>query len=153
MANLKVAYEVEESSTFKRLAPLRSPLAYARPPITLTPVSSKEAPIAIAFSSFPGLFVRFGEFIEEDFPVCGCDGCAPTFEREADRLQELIRSVVAGRFSEEIEIPPLGSAHLTWSFEGPNGSNTGRMMLSRDEARKLSSRSKRIEWQPWTIRT
>lgn len=155
MSGLSKAYEVIESATFERPPRLRSPFEYARAPITLTPVFPKQAPIAVAFTTFPGLFVRCGSFLEEAFPACGCDACAPTFEREAERLQAIIRAVVAGQFREELDIPLLGSAHLSWSLEaadGAHGSTSSRTMLSRDEALRLSSESKRTEWQPWTKR-
>ena len=152
MSDLRNAYEVSESSTFDHPPRLRSPFDYDRPPITLTPVSPNEAPIAIAFTTFPGLFVRCGSFFEESFPVCGCDGCAPTLETEAERLRETLGSVVAGHFMEEIEIPLMGSGRLSWSFS-LYGSSSGWMTLSRVDARKLSSGSRRIEWRPWTKRT
>ena len=156
VSDLREAYEVIEPPTFERLPGSRSPFEYARPPIILTPVSPKEAPISVAFTAFPGLFVCLGKFIEESFPSCGCDACAPTFEREAERLQATVRSVVAGHFQEEIEIPLVGSAYLSWTFTASasgDPSTSGRMMLSREEARRISAVSERIEWQPWTKRT
>jgi len=155
MSGLREAYEVIESPTYESHSRLRPRVEYARPPITLTPVSSKEAPISIAFTTFPGVFVRCGKFVEEPFPICGCDACAPTFEREAERLQEIIRSVVAGHFIEEMDIPLVGRAHLIWSIEASDsayGSSRRMMFLSRDDARRLSPESERIEWQPWTKR-
>jgi hypothetical protein len=152
MTRLRDEYEVIETQTFELTSRMRA-FAYARPPITLAPISQNEAPISVAFTQFPSLIVRSGKFFNASFPVCGCDACAPTFEGEAERLQATIRSVVAGHFREELDIPLVGRAHLSWSLtEGPYASTSSRMMLPRDDARQLSSRSKRIEWHAWTKR-
>jgi hypothetical protein len=54
-----------------------------------------------------------------------------------------------------MDIPLVGRAHLIWSIEASDsayGSSRRMMFLSRDDARRLSPESERIEWQPWTKR-
>jgi hypothetical protein len=156
MLLLRDAYDVTASSTFELIPGVMRPFEYARPPISLTPRSPTEAPVSIAFTTFPGLTLRCGRFFHEPFPVCGCDACAASFEREAERLQGILHSVVTGDFREEIEIPLLGTAHVSWSVgtaNGPHGSSSSRSALPRETARKLSAKSTRIDWSRWSKRT
>ncbi len=154
MNRLRDEYEVIETPTFELIGTMRS-FDYARPPITLVPVFPNEAPISVAFTTFPGLIVRCGKFFNGSFPVCGCDGCAPTFAREAERFQEIVGFVVAGQFQEEIRIPLFASAHLSWAMGGadnPNGSSSGEVKLPREDALRLSARSIRMQWSAWSKR-
>ena len=47
-----------------------------RPSIALRPTKPEAAPIAVAFTDFPGLHIRLGKWYTEPFPGCGCDACA-----------------------------------------------------------------------------
>lgn len=155
MSRLGREYHVTETSAFELIADIMRPFEYARPPMTLTPSSSKEAPISIAFTTFPGLIVRCGRFFHDSFPFCGCDGCAATFDREAERLLQVVGFVVAGEFREEIDIPLIGPPHVRWSLgaiDSPNGSLSSECALTRDGALTLSTESRRIEWSPWSKR-
>src|SRR4051794_291926 len=74
-------YDVAESNEFELVGRMR-PFEYSRPPITLTPNGRNEAPISVAFTTFPGLVLRCGKFFNKPFPICGCDGCAETADEE-----------------------------------------------------------------------
>lgn len=155
MSRLGREYDVIETSAFELIPGIMRPFEYARPPMTLTPSSSKEAPISIAFTKFPGLIVRCGGLFHDSFPFCGCDGCAATFDREAERLLQILGFVVAGEFREEIDIPLIGTTHVRWSLgaiNSPNGSLSSESALTRDRARTLGAGSRRIEWSPWSKR-
>ena len=76
-----------------------------RPSVQLTPVDSTAAPITVTFSDFPGLFVRFGRWVTEPFPSCGCDACDESATDEIERLTRLIDIVTAGGFREAVKIP------------------------------------------------
>jgi len=73
----------------------------ARPDIKLTPSSSDAAPIVVAFTTFPGLYVRFGRWYTEAFPSCGCDACDESADEEIERLNEIVDDVTAGGFREK----------------------------------------------------
>jgi len=62
--------------------PSLEPVGFARPSIRLTPADPAAAPIAIAFTTFPGLRVRCGQWMLDSFPSCGCDACAEEIEDE-----------------------------------------------------------------------
>ena len=155
MSRLENEYDVINTSAFEIMPGIMQLFEYARPPITLTPASSKEAPISIAFTKFPGLIVRCGRFFHGPFPCCGCDGCASTLEREAESFVQTLASVVAGEFREEIDIPLVGTPHVRWSLgatDSPYGSSSSESALTRDGARMLSTGSRRVEWRPWSKR-
>src|SRR5688572_30500627 len=115
-------YDVTRTESFASLPDMR-PFEHARPPVTLTPLLSGAAPIAIAFTTFPGLLVRYGRWLADSFPACGCDACGETAAREGERLEDLLREVVAGRFHEELRIPLFRDAKLRWAVGDGVGSN------------------------------
>ena len=82
----------------------------ARPTLRLRPKDEAAASITILFTSFPGLYVRFGRWVMDDFPRCGCDACDESIEEEIERLQAEIEGVIAGAFQESISIGDDGAA-------------------------------------------
>lgn len=159
-ARLANEYEVAESEGFEApfevIPDFMRRVIQTRPPIALTPKSSVEAPIAIAFTSFPGLALRCGRFFNTPFPICGCDHCAETANGEIERLQGFLHNVIGGHFLEEVRLPIVGVAQVRWelgSMDGPYGLSGGGLTLSRERARKLRrSKLKRVEWQAWSKR-
>ena len=152
---LTMEYDVIRTDAFT-LMPNMTPFKQARPPVTLTPVAAEAAPVAIAFTTFPSLLVRYGKWSAMALPSCGCDACAATAEREAEQFEQLLGDVVAGRFREELRIPFFGRARIHWSFGDITRAghlSGGGESLSRDQARLLDTRGpKRILWQSWPPR-
>jgi hypothetical protein len=152
---LAMEYDVIRTDAFT-LMPNMTPFDQPRPPVTLTPIASGAAPVAIAFTTFPSLVVRYGKWSAMAFPNCGCDACAATAEREGEQLKELVGDVVAGRFREELHIPLFGRAGVHWSFGDiarAGHLSEGGQNMSRDQARILDTGGpKRIHWQPWPRR-
>ena len=133
-------YDVVQSNEFELVPIIMRPFDYARPPITLTPNAHDEAPISVAFTTFPSLVLRCGKFFNEPFPVCACDGCGRDADEEVDRLQHILDAVIAGEFLEEVELPLFGNAHLKYRLgriDGPHGLTSGGSGVSRDDARKF----------------
>ena len=92
----------------------------ARRSITLSPNDPACAPIAVAFTDFPGVRVRFGKWKEEPFPDCGCDACDEDADEEIAYMTELFELVTAGRFLEAVRIPRLlGDGLLGSAFSDP----------------------------------
>ena len=151
---LTLEYDVVRTEAFV-LMPNMIPFEQARAPITLTPVATAAAPVAIAFSTFPSLAVRFGKWTAKGFPNCGCDACAETAVREGEELEQLVGDLVAGYFREEIHIPLFGRPNVHWSFGDMTLGHLGEggEFLSRDQARALHTGGpKRMKWQPWPRR-
>lgn len=158
LERLGAEYDASRAEGFD-LLPGMPLIEHARPPATLTPVRSTAAPIAVAFTTFPGLVVRCGRWLVECFPACGCDACRETAEEEADRLQTLLREVVVGRFREKLTIPLFGDARLTSALgalstsPGRSGGAARVLVLPRAHARTLRRGGPpMVQWQPWPTR-
>lgn len=93
----------------------------ARPMIILSPGDLDCAPITVAFTDFPGVRIRFGKWVEECFPDCGCDACDEDADEEIAYMIELFESVVSGGFLEAIRIPRvLGDGLVGAAFSEPD---------------------------------
>ena len=90
-------FKVERTEGFGLDEDLERGLVLARPDVKITPRNPDAAPIVVAFTTFPGLHVRFGRWYTEFFPVCGCDACDESAEGEIDRLNDMVDDVTAGR--------------------------------------------------------
>jgi len=126
----------------------------ARPSVRLIPSDSKAAPLAVTFTTFPGLKVRAGHWCTAAFPACGCDACDETANDETVRLAEMIDDVVAGRFREGIAIPPMGEGWQEWDLWSPSRHSSGRLPIDRERARATLAvtEGSPIEWAPWPQR-
>lgn len=107
----------------------------ARPTVRLRPADASAATITISFTNFPGLRVRFGRWVVDGYPRCGCDACDESAEEEMERLEASVCAVVEGRFQESISIPESGPAHLAHQFAPWSA---GAMSLDADRARRLA---------------
>ena len=130
----------------------------ARPDVSLIPSDPDAAPIVVAFTTFPGLYVRFGRWYTETFPSCGCDACHESVEYEIERLEEMVDNVTAGRFREAIRRPLLSFTGSVWNetkFWSPNGGyseESGSMSrVDKRRAREIFGRRRRLDlnWKPW----
>ena len=130
----------------------------ARPDVKLTPMNSDAAPILVAFTTFPGLHVRFGRWYTESFPPCGCDACDESAEDEIYRLNERVDDVTSGRFRERIKAPLISFIGSGWQeakfwLPGKRKSRSGSR-LDGFSARRMSGGRRRLDlnWQPWPRR-
>ena len=104
------------------------------------------AALTVAFTSFPGLMVRFGDCYVEPFPSCGCDACGEEPESVADEFASRVAAVVAGQFSEHLRRLPRPS--LTYEFER---GNPGWSRLTYGDVSRLGRPGFR-RWLPWKPR-
>lgn len=132
----------------------RETIQRSGPSIRLIPRDQDAAPIAVSFTTFPGLGVRFGRWHEDSFPSCGCDACDETAEREIERLEQAVEDVVAGRFRESIRLPVVGAAWQSHELWSGKSRSAGRGRIGRSQARSLLAGGDRsaYEWAPWTRR-
>jgi hypothetical protein len=157
LARLRADHDVAVSARFELLPVLMQPFEHARRPVTLTPVAADAAPLSVAFTTFPSLLVRYGRWHVAAFPSCGCDACDEDAAGEGERLDDLVGSVVAGRFEEELRIPWLGDARLYGRFgDDPSrgrSSGDGWTTLPRGVARAIAGAGpRRVRWQAWPPR-
>jgi uncharacterized protein DUF6226 len=158
---LEATFYVERAEGYG-LDPELESVELARPSTRLIPRNPGAAPIVIAFTAFPGVFVRFGRWYIDTFPGCGCNACDETAEGEASRLEELIQRLTAGHYREAILDLPDGDAWQEIEFRAPQDriSLRGLSMpppghrLGRAEAAGKVAAAGRSEfdWKPWESR-
>ena len=163
IGQLENDFEVERTEGHGLDEELEKGLVLARPEIRLTPEDTDAAPIVVAFSTFPGLHIRFGRWYIESFPGCGCDACDESAEGEIERLHEMVDDTAAGRFHEAIEIPSTSFIGSGWretrfcSHEEGRVSTRSRRRSRVDghRAREMSEGRRRLDlnWKPWRHRT
>ena len=162
IGRLEDQFEVARTEGFGLDEELAKNLEIARPDVRLIPSDHGAAPICVVFSTFPGLWVRLGRWYIEPFPDCGCDACDESAEGEIERLNDMVDDVIAGRFREAIEIPPMsfrGSGWRETRFWSPDdGRNSTRQRsasrVSRRRAREMTGGRRRLDlnWKPWRRR-
>jgi hypothetical protein len=124
----------------------------ARPTVSLTPANPAEAPLTIAFTSFPGLRVRLGRWLTDAFPVCGCDACDESFEGEAERFTWRVDQLINGRFREWIHVKFGGRFYSAHEFWSPESRSAGETLIHEVTPEIRASRSVARAWAAWTPR-
>lgn len=157
IGRLENDFDVERTEGYGLDAELERGLEPARPHVRLNPRDPEAAPIAVVFSTFPGLNVRFGRWFTEPFPSCGCDACDESAESEIERLNEMVDDVVAGRFCEAIRRPLISFRGTGWretKFWSPVGRRTNRARVEGLRAREMTGGRRRLDlnWKPWRRR-
>ncbi len=155
ISRLESDFEVERKDGYGLDEKLERGQELASPSVGLNPRNPDTAPIAVAFSTFPGVHVRFGRWHIEPFPDCGCDACDESAEGEIERLTEMVDNVTAGRFREAIRRPVaslMGSGWIQHEFRWPDGRfSRGESRVNGQRSRELSGGRRRLEldWKPW----
>ena len=155
IGRLEADFNVQRVEGYGLDEELESKRGLARPSVRLSPADPEAAPITVVFTDFPGLFVRFGRWKEELFPVCGCDACDETAESGIESLIEKVDWVTAHGFREAVQAPrgPFGRGSLEVEWGTPYlGRHWSR--INRDLARRMSGGRRRLEldWKPWPRR-
>ncbi|MFC9764183.1 DUF6226 family protein [Rhodococcus jostii] len=77
--------------------------------VEITPIRVAQAPLAITFTSFPGLYLDAGAWAHIALPSCGCDVCDEDAEYVLRELAEYYEALTAGQLSERItgRFPPI----------------------------------------------
>ena len=151
-------FNVECTEGFGLDGELERGLDIARPDVKLTPGNPDAASLVVAFTTFPGLHVRFGRWCTELFPVCGCDACDESAEGETDRLKDMVGDVVAGRLSETTKSPLISFIGSGWKeakFRSPGKRRfTRRSRVEGFRAREMAGGHRRLDlnWKPWPRR-
>ena len=108
----------------------------------------------MAFTAFPGLAVRFGNWRIEYFPDCGCDACDEMPDENFEALTELVDAVVLGRFREALYITPDGVGCLEYELASVKHRSSGRSRIERAEAIAMlgGEAGMSVSWMPWRWR-
>ena len=100
LAWLETDFNVQREEGYGLDEELEQGLRLEHPSVRLMLADPEAAPLAVAFSDFPGLHLRFGRWWKELLPACGCDACDDSGEELAEKLTRLIEGITAGRFWE-----------------------------------------------------
>jgi len=157
VGRLENDFDVERIEGYGLDVELEHGLDPVRPHVRLNPRNHGAAPIAVVFSTFPGLHVRFGRWFSEPFPSCGCDACDESAESEIERLTEMVDDVVAGRFREAIRRPLISFRGTGWretKFWSDVGRRRSGSRVDGVRAREMSGGRRRLDlnWKPWRRR-
>lgn len=153
LAQLEADFEVERTEWDGPDAELER-MTLARSMVKLTPTDDNCAPIIVAFTTFPGLAVRFGNWRVEYFPDCGCDACDEMPDDAFEALSELVETVVLGRFRESLYITSDGHGRGEYELRSVRHGSQGGTWVERDEAVAMlgGKSSLSISWMPWRWR-
>ena len=125
----------------------------ARPPIRLVPYDPQAAPIVVAFTDFPGVFLKFGSWRTEAFPDCGCDACDEMPDESIEEVVRMVEAVVSGGFHESMRVPALlGDGWHESEFQFNDGGFQGsRTRVRRSRALKMTGGERHVtlDWKPW----
>lgn len=124
----------------------------------LTPRKPDEAPLTFIFTAFPGVSIQAGLLYDHHFPECGCDACDETWSEQADELERLVLTVVAGGFAEWCRSglrPRFGSSLTAVDGSGTRSSETraGDIAANRFAATRKRLRALSDGWSAWSLRS
>lgn len=150
---LERTFDVKRSEGFGLDVEMEKLVQLARPTVTLVPRCREAAPLAVVFSTFPGLYIRFGLWCKEAFPTCGCDACAESPSGEIERLESHIRDLTSARFREALVELDKDAVEVRSEFRSAEGysGQRSRVELCRDELRLTKGYSVH-DWRPWPSR-
>lgn len=121
--------------------------------VKLIPSDDVAAPLTIAFTSFPGLYVHAGVLFEAPLPPCGCDACDENWEQGADELERIAHAVVSGHFSERITGRIRPKVHYSLGSGGRGGWGIPPGSLTREGLKAARKTLRSVgAWKPWPLR-
>ncbi|MGI8589619.1 MAG: DUF6226 family protein [Nakamurella sp.] len=122
--------------------------------VLFQPRQATGAPVAFAFTAYPGVRVAAGLLSEFSFPTCGCDACDEDVGSLADQMEEKVFAVAAGCFVEAVA--GRNASMRIWGNDWGNGANSyTRHHMSRTERTHIRRTLKALpeqRWQPWATR-
>lgn len=114
--------------------------------VELVPADPEAATLAIAYTDFPGLMVRVGQWHVDAFPSCGCDACHEHPDEVERDLRWLVRTVTRGGSAES-----LSGRWYGVELVGEAGVRRSKQKLSREETRRRRPSGRR-SWGAWPNR-
>ncbi|XVU25853.1 DUF6226 family protein [Actinoplanes sp. CA-054009] len=142
-------YVVDRRETKEQLGPAEGLVRMER----LMPRTPAAAPLAIAFTEFPGIVVRLGRWWDEALPACGCEVCEEDPAQLVDALRKQAFALVEGGLWERVRRGVGGSWFETRLIGvGVNGRREGP--LTRQDARdaRRGGFAAPVLWAPWPTR-
>ena len=144
-------YTVERRETKESLGP-RADQPLLRT-VRLMPRTPAAAPLAIAFTDFPGLALCLGRWYRAYLPNCGCDHCDEDPAELVAELRRQVTALVEGGLWERVRRGISGS----WSqarLIGPGCRLAQENLLDAGAARaaRRDGFAAPVQWAPWPRR-
>lgn len=122
--------------------------------VRLVPRMPDAAPLAVAFTEFPSVVLKFGRWYEESLPNCGCDACDEQPDMLVEQLRVQASALVEGGLWERVRRGVGGS----WSEVYLIGHDVNvRRETLLDSAAARSARREgfaaAVQWAPWLRRS
>lgn len=147
---LAAQYTVERRESKEALHPAGEPVRVVR----LIPRTPAAAPLAIAFTGFPGVVLRLGRWYAESLPSCGCDACGEQPEDLVAEMHTQVDALVEGGLWERVR----RGVTTSWSetrLIGPDFSSGRSAPLDARDARaaRRDGFAAPVQWAPWPRRS
>lgn len=155
--HLRDTYDVEIEEGDHLVADLLAAPSWDVPrAVRVSPRDPACAPLTFVFTAFPGLLLHAGLLRDFPFPLCGCDACDTTWQREADDLEKLVLAVVDGNYSESVERRD-GEPAAWYQVRYPSGSSGGSSSATTIEPDRLAAAERVLDqlpsgWAAWPRR-
>lgn len=123
--------------------------------LRVLPADADAAPISVTFTAFPGITTRYGNWVNQAWPRCGCDDCDDDLADLVRQIRAEVHAVARGGLTEHLHVG-LRPA-LTWALRHDDRPahlpasqrSWGRIPRSRlDEHLQYGSPGRR-NWSPW----
>ena len=142
-------YMVDRRETKESLGPDQALVRMER----LMPRTPAAAPLAIAFTNFPGLTVRLGRWWVESLPGCGCELCHEDPAQLIDLLRTQVSALVEGGLWERVRRGVGGSWFETRLIGvGINGRREGPLTKRDAREARRGGFAAATQWAPWPLR-
>lgn len=102
--------------------------------VRLIPVGGDTSAMTFIYTNHPGLVVQVGLLHRFVFPICGCDACDETWQSTADRVEDVVLSVVAGLFTETARLGFPSNAGYSLTFVDGSGVSSSTEEADDDQA-------------------
>lgn len=143
-------YIVERRETKELLGPEEALVRMVR----LIPRTPAAAPLALAFTDFPGLSVQFGRWWTQTMPGCGCDYCDEDPAHLTDELRVQSAALVEGGLWERVRRGVSGSWFETRLIgEGVDGGREGPLSARAARDARRGGFAAPVQWAPWPRRS
>jgi hypothetical protein len=116
--------------------------------VGLIPRDSAAAPLAVGWTGFPGLVVKFGRWHQNAYPDCGCDACDEQLDVSAELFRLAVDDVVHGRFHERFD-----GTWVMHEFDRPDR-RAGKSLVTYRSAAEIAAYGEPTTfwWRPWPTR-
>lgn len=121
--------------------------------VRLIPRTPAAAPMAVAFTDFPGVAVRLGRWWTQNLPRCGCEACGEDPTQLVEELRVQTAAMIEGGLWERVRRGVDGSWFETRLIgEGFNAAREGRLATREGRNARRDGFATPVQWAPWPRR-